>query len=88
MTSRPTKMKDPMTATYSVLSQDVRGLNGTPGRQQEAYMARRPRNGTGIVVGASWGLTAQCVDRMRKTRGMIVAGGASMRATLCDCRRS
>lgn len=51
-------------------------------------MARRPRNGTGIFVGASWGLTAQCVDRMRKTRGMIVAGGVFMRATLCDCRRS
>lgn len=28
MTSRPTKMKDPITATYSVLAQDVRGLNG------------------------------------------------------------
>lgn len=31
MTSRPTKMNDPMTATYSVLAQDVRGLNGAGG---------------------------------------------------------
>jgi hypothetical protein len=29
MTSRPTKMNDPMTATYSVLAQEVRGLSGT-----------------------------------------------------------
>lgn len=50
-------------------------------------MARRPRNGTGIVVGASWGLTAQSVDQMRKTRGMIVAVGISKGATLCDWRR-
>lgn len=29
MTSRPTKMNDPMTATYSVLAHGVRGSNGT-----------------------------------------------------------
>lgn len=49
-------------------------------------MARRPRNGTGIVVGASWGLTAQSVDQMRETRGKNVASGVSMRATLCNWR--
>lgn len=47
----------------------------------EAYMARRPRNGTGIVVGASWGLTAQSVDQMRKARGMVDADGTSRGAT-------
>lgn len=28
MTSRPTKMNDPITATYSVLAHDVRRLDG------------------------------------------------------------
>lgn len=28
MISRPTRIKDPITATYSVLAQDVRDLNG------------------------------------------------------------
>lgn len=57
-----------------------------PGVGAGAYMARRPRNGTGIVVGASWGLTAQSSNQMRKAYEMIVAGGVSKGATWCDRR--
>lgn len=42
MTSRPTKMKDPITATYSVLAQHVSGLNGTRGCQRWSLHGEAP----------------------------------------------
>lgn len=42
MTSRPTKMKDPMTATYSVLAQDVRGFNGSSRCQHGSLHGEAP----------------------------------------------
>lgn len=90
MTSRPTKMNDPITATYSVLGQDVRGLNGDAGcgrwclhgeapEERDRHCLRRKLRFDGAIC---W-LVAQipwdgcCVWYL----------GISKGATLCDGRR-
>lgn len=87
MTSRPTKMKDPITATYSVLAQDVRGLNGHSRELALKLTWRGARGMEQALSSARVGAGRRNLLIRCKTRGMIVAVGLSKGATLCDGRR-
>lgn len=73
MISRPTKMNDPMTATYSVLAHDVRGSNGTPRLWRRSLHGEAPEEWDRHCRRRELRITAM----MRKTGGIISSGGCS-----------
>lgn len=63
-------MNDPMTATYSVLAQEVRGLSGTPRCRHWGLHGKAPEKRDRHCRRRELGFTARSADAMRRT-GML-----------------